>query len=86
MRKTKKSSSTTSDSEYCQQQQPGFTAAAEEQTTSPPPKLDDGFYEIERIRRKRIRKVFYLFIHSYPFLTLSLLLITNSTMNVANLG
>ncbi|KAI5402240.1 probable chromo domain-containing protein LHP1 [Lathyrus oleraceus] len=57
MRKTKKSSSTTSDSEYCQQQQPGFTAAAEEQTTSPPPpKLDDGFYEIERIRRKRIRK------------------------------
>lgn len=65
MRKTKKSSSTTSDSEYCQQQQPGFTAAAEEQTTSPPPpKLDDGFYEIERIRRKRIRKVF-LSIHSF---------------------
>ncbi|CAI8611513.1 unnamed protein product [Vicia faba] len=54
MRKTKKSSSTTSDSEYCQAQQPPVTA--EEETTPPPPKLDDGFYEIERIRRKRIRK------------------------------
>ncbi|XP_058785732.1 chromo domain-containing protein LHP1 [Vicia villosa] len=57
MRKTKKSSSTTSDSDYCQQQPLTTTAAAaEEETTPPPPKLDDGFYEIERIRRKRIRK------------------------------
>jgi hypothetical protein len=65
MRKTKKSSSTTSDSECCKQ------AGETDQTPSASddaPKLDDGFYEIETIRRKRLRKVSNpLFFLSYPF-------------------
>lgn len=51
MRKTKKSSnnnSSTSDSECCQH---GDADA------SSPKQLDDGFFEIETIRRKRLRKV-----------------------------
>ncbi|GAU33665.1 hypothetical protein TSUD_310730 [Trifolium subterraneum] len=60
MRKTKKSSSTTSDSECCKQAAAVGEAAGErDQTPSASddaPKLDDGFYEIETIRRKRLRK------------------------------
>ena len=53
MRKTKKSSnnnSSTSDSECCQH-------ADADADASSPKQLDDGFFEIETIRRKRLHKV-----------------------------
>jgi len=53
MRKTKKSSST-SDSECCQQGDADADASS-------PKQLDDGFFEIETIRRKRLRKVIYYY-------------------------
>ncbi|WJX36343.1 La ribonucleoprotein [Trifolium repens] len=61
MRKTKKSSSTTSDSECCKQAAAAGEAGERETDQTPSasddaPKLDDGFYEIETIRRKRLRK------------------------------
>ena len=55
MRKTKKSSnnnSSTSDSECCQHADADADADA-----SSPKQLDDGFFEIETIRRKRLHKV-----------------------------
>jgi hypothetical protein len=80
MRKTKKSSSTTSDSECCKQAAAAGEAGERETDQTPSasddaPKLDDGFYEIETIRRKRLRKVSKnpLFFLTYPFRYLLLL-------------
>lgn len=69
MRKTKRSSG--SDSELQNEN---------ENETPSTPKLDDGFYEIETIRRKRLRKVTNL-----SFFQLTIILLTHDRSNYYSL-